>query len=156
MKTVIDEDTIFKLAKASVTSVCRAQIASAVSQHFRSVHYLSSKLICDCVALNLLLNDNITPTSADEIIMCIRRRNKSLYTTVDSAYFPIEERFEEYAREILGERYDRIKALNMRTTNYIIYVISVDMSENYELYPQEIYSIAYTFEELVNIKLPHY
>ena len=156
MKTVIDEDTIFRLAKASVTSRCRAKIACVVSQHFRSVHYMSSNLICDCVALNLLLNDNITPTSADEIIMCIRRRNRSLYTTVDSAYFPIEDRFEEYARDILGEKYDQIKALNMRTTNYIIYVFSIDMSENYDLYPQEIYSLAYTYDELVKIKLPHY
>lgn len=156
MKTIIDEETIFRLAKASVKSGCRAQIACAVSQHFRSVHYMSSRLICDCVALNLLLNEKITPTSADEIIMCIRRRNKSLYTTVDSAYFPIEDRFEAYAREILGERYDSIKALNMRTINYIVYVISVDMTENFELYPQEIYSLAYSFEELVKIKLPHY
>ena len=156
MKTVIDEDTIFKLAKASVTSACRAQIAAVVSQQFRSVHYLSSKLICDCVALNLLLNTDITPTSADEIIMCIRRRNKSFYTTVDSAFFPIENRFEQYARDILGDRYDGTKALNMRNTNYIIYVLSVDLSENYDLQPQEIYYLAYTMEELTRIKLPHY
>ena len=156
MKTAIDEDTIFRLAEGSVKSCCRAQVACAVSQHFRSMHYLSSKLICDCVTLNLLLNDNITPTSADEIITCIRRRNRSLYTTVDSAYFPIEDRFEEYARGILGIKYDNIKALNMRTTNYIIYVLSVDMSENHELNPQEIYYLTYSYDELAKIKLPHY
>ncbi|MDE7406761.1 MAG: hypothetical protein K2M89_07815 [Clostridiales bacterium] len=157
MRTRIDEDTIFKLAEASVTSVCRAQVANIVSKQFRSMHYLSSMLICDCVTLNLLLNDKITPISADEIITCIRRRNKSFYTTVDSAYFPIEDRFEEYAKTVLGEKYDNVRALNMRTTNYIIYVISVDLSDNYELYPQEIYSLAYSYEELANIKeLPHY
>lgn len=156
MKTIIDEDTIFKLAKASVASGCRAQVANVVSKQFRSMHYLSSMLICDCITLNLLLNDKITPTSANEIITCIRRRNKSFYTTVDSAYFPIEDRFEEYAKNILGEEYDAVKALNMRTTNYIIYVISTDLSNNYELYPQEIYSLAYSYQELANIKLPHY
>lgn len=156
MRTKIDEGTIFKLAEASVASGCRAQVASVVSKQFRSMHYLSSMLICDCVTLNLLLNDKITPTSANEIITCIRRRNKSFYTTVDSAYFPIEDRFEEYAKSTLGEKYDDVKALNMRTTNYIIYVISVDMSDNYELYPQEIYYLAYSYQELANIKLPHY
>lgn len=156
MKTKIDEDTIFRLAEASVTSGCRAQVATVVSKQFRSIHYLSSKLICDCVTLNLLLNDKITPISADEIITCMRRRNKSLYTTVDSAYFPIEDRFEEYAKSVLGEKYDDIKALDMRTTNYIIYVISVDMFSNYELNPQEIYYLAYSYQELATIKLPHY
>ena len=156
MKTIIDEDTIFKLAEASVTSGCRAQVASVVSKQFRSMHYLSSILICDCVTLNLLLNDKITPTSADEIVMCIRRRNKSFYTTVDSAYFPIEDRFEEYAKNVLGANYNAIKALNMRTANYIIYVISTDLFDNYELYPQEIYYLAYSYQELANIKLPHY
>ncbi|MDE7106955.1 MAG: hypothetical protein K2O39_01385 [Clostridiales bacterium] len=156
MKIRIDEDTIFKLAEASVTSGCRAQVASVVSKQFRSMHYLSSMLICDCVTLNILLNDEITPTSADEIITCIRRRNKSFYTTVDSAYFPIEDRFNEYAKGILGEKYDSVKALNMRATNYIIYVISADMSSNYELYPQEIYYLAYSYQELAKIKLPHY
>ncbi|MDE5592825.1 MAG: hypothetical protein K2I75_02725 [Clostridiales bacterium] len=156
MKTKIDEDTIFKLAEASVTSGCRAQVANVVSKQFRSMHYLSSALICDCVTINLLLNDNITPTSADEIITCIRRRNKSFYTTVDSAYFPIEDRFEEYAKSVLGEKYDAVKALNMRTTNYVVYVVSTDLHDNYELYPQEIYYLAYSYQELATIKLPHY
>lgn len=156
MRTRIDEDTIFKLAEASATSGCRAQVANVVSKQFRSMHYLSSMLICDCVTLNLLLNDKITPTSADEIITCIRRRNKSFYTTADSAYFPIEDRFEEYAKSVLGAKYDAVKALDMRTTNYIIYVISTDLSDNYELYPQEIYYLAYSYQELVTIKLPHY
>lgn len=156
MRTKIDEDTIFKLAEASITSGCRARVAETISKYFRSMHYMSSKLICDCVTLNLLLNDKITPTSADEIIMCIRRRNKSFYTTVDSAYYPIEDRFEEYAKSILGEKYNEIKALDMRTTNYIIYVLSTDLSYNYELYPQEIYYLAYSYRELSEMKLPHY
>lgn len=156
MKTQIDEETIFKLAAASVKSACRAHIAKAVSQHFKSVHYLSGKLICDCIALNLLLNDQVTPHSADEIITCMRRRNKSFYTTVDSAYFPIEDRFEEYAKSVCGENYDEIKALNLRKTNYIIYIISTDLAKNYELYPQEIYYLAYNYIEINNMKLPHY
>lgn len=156
MRTRINEDAIFKLAEASVKSGCRAQVAGIVSRHFKSVQYLSSKLICDCVTLNLLLNDKITPYSADEIITCIRRRNKSFYTTVDSAYFPIQDRFEEYAKEILAEKYGDIKALDMRTTNYIIYVLSVDLFNNYNTYPEEIYHLAYSYQELSTIKLPHY
>lgn len=156
MRTRIEEDIIFKLAEASIKSDCRAQVAGAVSRHFKSMQYLSSKLICDCVTLNLLLNDNITPYSADEIITCIRRRYRSFYTTVDSAYFPIENRFEEYAKEILSEKYGEIKALNMRTTNYIVYVLSTDLFNNYSVYPKEIYYLAYSYQELTTIKLPHY
>ena len=156
MNTKIGEDTLFKLAKASLLSECRAQVAYAISRHFKSIQYLSSKLICDCVTLNLLLNDKITPYSADEIITCIRRRNRSFYTTVDSAYFPIKDRFDEYALEILGEKYNETKALNMRTTNYIVYVLSVDLFNNFDIYPQEIYHLAYSYQELSNIKLPHY
>lgn len=156
MKTLIDENTIFKLAEASIKSACRAQVASVVSRQFRSIQYLSSKLICDCVTLNLLLNDKITPYSANEIITCIRRRNRSFYTTVDSAYFPIEDRFEEYAKAVLAERYDDIKALDMRTANYIVYVLSVDLFNNHNIYPEEIYYLAYSYQELATIKLPHY
>ena len=156
MKTIIDENKLFRLAEASVKSVCRAHIASAVSRHFKSMHYLSSRIICDCVTLNILLNDNITPCSADEIITCMRRRNKSLYTTVDSAFFPIEDRFEEHAKVILGNRYAEIKLLNLRNTNYIVFVLSTDLKNNYDLYPEEIYYLAYSYKELTNIKLPHY
>lgn len=156
MKTVIDENTIFRLADASVKSICRAYVESAVTRHFKSVQYLSSKLICDCVTLNLLLNDKISPASADEIITCIRRRNKSFYTTVDSAYYPIEDRFNEYAKQILGEKYADIKSLNMRNANYIVFILSTDLYNNYELYPQEIYHLAYSYKDFENIKLPHY
>lgn len=156
MKTVIDENTIFRLADASAKSVCRAYVESVVSRNFKSIQYLSSKLICDCVTLNLLLNDSITSTSADEIITCIRRRNRSFYTTVDSAYYPIEDRFKEYAEQILGKSYADIKSLNMRNVNYIVFVLSTDLFKNYELYPQEIYHLAYSYKELESIKLPHY
>ena len=156
MNTRIDEDTLFKLAEASVKSGCRAQIANIISRHFKSMQYLSSKLICDCVTLNLLLNDKITPDSADEIITCIRRRNRSFYTTVDSAYFPIEDKFDEYAKYVLAEKYNSVKSLNMRTTNYIIYVISIDAFDNYNVYMNEIYHLAYSYQELSTIKLPHY
>ena len=156
MKTVIPEETIFKLAEASLNSAFRAQVAFTVTKRFRSMHYMSSALICDCVVLNVLLNDNITPTSADEIITCIRRRNKSMYTTIESAYFPIENRFEEYAKSLLGERYEQVKSMDLRTTNYIIYVLSEEISRNKNLDPQEIYRLAYSYSELINIELPHY
>ena len=156
MKTVIPEETLFKLTEASLNSAFRAQVAFTVTKRFRSMHYMSSALICDCVILNVLLNDSITPTSADEIITCIRRRNKSLYTTVDSAYFPIEDRFDEYAKSLLGDCFEQVKALNMRTTNYIVYVLSEEVSRNKNLDPQEIYRLAYDYAELITIALPHY
>ena len=145
MKTVIPEETLFKLAEASLNSAFRAQVAFIVTKRFRSMHYMSSILVCDCVVLNVLLNDNITPTSADEIITCIRRRNKSMYTTIDNAYYPIEDRFDEYAKSLLGEKYEQAKALNMRATNYIVYVLSEEVSRDTSLDPSEVYRLAYDY-----------
>lgn len=156
MKTVIPEETLFKLAEASLNSAFRAHVAFTITQRFRSMHYMSSALICDCVVLNVLLNDCITPTSADKIITCMRRRNKSMYTTIDSAYFPIENRFDEYAKDLLGEKYEQVKALNLRTTNYIVYVLSEEISRNKTLDPNEVYRLAYDYAELINTELPHY
>ncbi len=157
MKTIISEKTLLKLADASIKSSFRTHAAVFVSKHFRSMHYLSSKLICDCVILNVLLNDNITPNSANEIITSIRRNNRSFYTTVDNAYFPIESKFEEYAKTVLGENYPEIKALDMRNTNYIVFVISKDLKTNCTVDPNEIYYLAYDYAEIDGMeKFPHY
>ncbi|MBD5131708.1 MAG: hypothetical protein HDT28_03830 [Clostridiales bacterium] len=156
MRMRIPEEAIFRLADASRKSLFRSAVAQTVSKNFRSIHYLSSKLICDCVTLNLVLNDEITPKSADEIITCIRRRNISMYTTIDSAFFPIEDKFNEYAKSVLGDNYDEIRALDLRITNYIVYVISLDVKNNNNLDSKEVYLHAYSYEELENIELPHY
>ena len=147
MKTLFSEEDISRLIAASKKSVFRTYVEAAVTEHFRSMHYLSSMLICDCVVLNLVINDNITPRSADKIITCIRRDHRSLYTTVDSAFTPIENSFDEYARRILGNDYADIEKLYMRKTNYIVYVISRDVKENCNADSNEIYLSDYSYKE---------
>ncbi len=157
MKTVIPEETVLRLAKASVNTCFRTKVAAAVTARFKSMHYMSSKLICDCTVLNILLNDKVTTTSADEIITCIRRSNRSLYTTVESAFFPIRDKFEMYARSVLGQRYERVSKSDMRITNYIVYVLSADLTSKFEFDKDEIYYNAYTYGEIRNMtEFPHY
>lgn len=156
MRKNIQDDTLFRLAEASVSSSFRMHVAAIVTKRFKSMHYMSSLLICDCVVLNILLNDQITPTSADEIITAFKRKNKSFYTTVESAYYPIENKFELYASELLNDEYEAIKTLGLRPVNYIVYVISAEVCKMPDLYPQEVYSLAYTYDELLNNELPHF
>lgn len=150
----ISDDMLYRLADAARKTYFGSRVTQVVSRHFKSMHYLSSYLIRDCVAMNILLNDRkITPTSASKIITAFRRRNISLYTTVNSAFFPIEDIFEDYAREILADKYDETKKLDMRTTDYAVYVLSLDLCRDPDLYPEEIYKAAFTFEELIKYDL---
>lgn len=154
MSVPIKDETIYRLAAASRQCAFGAKVARAVSVRFRSMQYLSSKLLCDCICLNVLLNDlTVSPTSADEIITIIRRRNPSFYTTVNSAFFPIEDAFEEYARTVLADDYEVVKSLGLRTANYIVYVISLDISRDENANPYEIYSEAFTYAELEKFDL---
>ncbi|MCH5165234.1 MAG: hypothetical protein J1G01_02405 [Clostridiales bacterium] len=145
MNTEFTEETLFKIAEAAHNSSLWVRAAETVGKHFRSMHYLSSTVICDCVVLNIYFNKNITPFSADKIISTIRRNNKSLYTTVDSAFFPIEDNFDEYAKQVLADTYEQTKALNMRKTNYIVYVISLDLLNNCKIDKREIDVLAYGY-----------
>lgn len=156
MKTVIPESEIIKLVKSAENSIMRSLVAEYVSKHFRSVHYLSSNTVCDCIVVNLVLNDVITPYSADEIIMCMRRKNRSLYTTVESAYFPIKDDFNMYAKEVLTDKYDDICTLGMRAVNYIVYVISLDIFNRGITDKNEILLRTYSYDELIEGKIPHY
>lgn len=154
---MVTEDDIFRLAEASRKSTFRMFVDSAVCKHFKSTHYLSSILISDCICLNILLNNGVTPNSADEIITTIRRRNISFYTTVDSAFFPIEDTFDKYAKTVLGDdEYNQVKSLNMRTTNYIVFVISCDILNGHTTKPTEIYELAYSYNGLRKADYPHF
>lgn len=146
MKTIVPDSMLRKIALAARSSTAYACVANTVSRRFRSVHNMSSMLVCDCILLNLVLNKEITPTSADAIITSVRRENRSLYTTVDSAYFPVEDRFIEYAKTILGEDYDKYK--NMRTTNFIVYVMSLDIERTHKINRQEAILLALDYDEL--------
>lgn len=148
MSIELPDNAIVKLATNSSRSLMYAQVAYAVAVHFRSVHYIASKLICGALIANLLLNDEILPHSADKIITCMRRENKSLYTTVDNCYFAVEERFDSYAREVLASDYDNIKALDLRNTNYIVYVLSLDLKRNLEFEKSEVFYSAFTYDEI--------
>lgn len=155
MNTVISPIDIDKLIRASKNSAMRTVVADVVSRNFRSTHLLASELICDAVVLNLILNDTISPHSADEIILCIKREYKSFYTTVDSAYRLVEQKFIEYAKRTLGDKCDNAIAECPRNVNFIVYVLSTDLSRA-ELKPDEIYMRAYTRAEILDGKLPHY
>lgn len=156
MKDAFDQKDIDRIISAAKHSVFRACAAHTVSMHFRSMHYKTSDLICDCVVLNLVLNAQITPNSADGIITSVRRKNRALYTMTNSAFVPVEDAFEEYARSVLKDNYDEIKALNMRTANYIVYVMSLDLLGDPRLDKREIFTRAYDFAELNDNKLPHF
>ena len=155
MKTTIPENDIMRIIEASKDSALRTAVNGVISRCFRSPHYVASKLICDGVVANIMLNDEITPHSADEIILCIFRNHRSVHVTVDNAYYSVEERFLDYAKLVLGDDYDEIRNLKLRNTDFIIYVISLDMSRK-SLNRDEVYLRAFTYAELMDKKLPHY
>ncbi len=148
MRSNIPDSLLYKLADGSKNTCFRAQVDRAVSIRFRSVHYLSSISVADCITLNLLLNDKITPYSADTVIASMRRKNRSFYTTTDSAFRAISDRFDEYAKQILGDDRESVLALGMRSVNYIVYVISLDLSANAKLNKNEILYTALDYDEL--------
>lgn len=152
MKTTIPEEVIFRLADASKGTLLYTYAADAVARSFRSMHYVSSELVCNAVILNVTLNKEITPASADSIITILRRRTRSLYTTIDSAFFPIEDRFDEYAASVLGDEYQHIRSLNMRKTNYIVYVISRELVLTRRFDRRELFYKAYTYAELESVQ----
>ena len=149
MNSDYSDDELYALAVRSRGSVLHSYAAKAVTEHFRSMHYKSSILVCDCVVLCLLLNDDITYSSVNRILTSMRRKNKSLYTTVYNAFIPISESFNEYAKTILNDEYEKIQELNLRTVNYIVYVISQDVKIQYKLDKREVYLRAYNYTELL-------
>lgn len=155
MNTAIPEKDIMKIIEASENSTLRTIVNGVICRNFRSTHYVASKLICDGVVADLMLNDEITPHSADEIVLCIARKHRSFYVTVENAYSSVSERFLEYAKTVLGDDYDDVCDLKLRTANFVIYVISLDLSRK-RLNRDEVYLRAYDYSELMDKKLPHY
>lgn len=148
MSIDLPDDAIAKLATNSSRSVMYAQVAHAVAVHFRSAHYLSSRLVCGAVLANLVLNEEILPHSADRIITCMRRENKSLYTTIDNGYSAVCDKFDDYARDVLANDYDDIKSLDLRNANFIVYVLSLDLKRNLEYEKSEVFYSAFTYDEI--------
>lgn len=126
--TDLPDDVVYKIADGAVRTTLYQAIARKVSERFRSIHYMSSTLVTQCVLLNLLFNDEILPHSASRVLTIMRRRTKSLYSTVDSSYKCIEVKFAEYAKTVLGDEYDYICSLDLRSAEFIVYVISRDIA----------------------------
>lgn len=158
MSKRISRDDMNRFIAGSKNTVFRSAVMAYVAMHFRSVHYVASEMVCDCIMLNLLLNRKITPTSADEIITNVHRNNKAMYSLVEKSFAPVEDRFFEYARKVLGDKYDEVQALNLNVVKFIVYVISLDMSRRDDLKPEEVFTYSYTYDELFALKgvIPHY
>lgn len=150
----VTKDDVTRILSASTESGYRTVVSVTVARRFRSMHYTSSKHICDCVVLNLVFNREITPTSADKFISMLRHDQRALYTNINSAYSSISEEFDEYAKEILKERFDEIKSLKMRPANYIVYIISLELKDNPLLNRAELIKKAYTYSERQSGKVP--
>lgn len=156
MKNNVSDEDINKIITGSVGSVFRTTVEAVVGMRFRSVHYKSCKLLCDCIVANLVLNSDITPHSADGILLCLHKANRAFYSSVENSYFPIEDKFIDYAKFVLGDDYDKIVALDLRTSSFIVYVLSLDLSRQKGLRKEEILRRAYSYEELISGKTPHY
>ncbi|MCH5351174.1 MAG: hypothetical protein J1F39_04315 [Clostridiales bacterium] len=156
MKNRVSETDMNRILDASYDTVLRTLAAETVGIRFKSVHYLSSKRVVDAVVLNIVLNDTITPSSADEIIRTLRRNEKSLYTTVESAYLSVIDKFDLYAQSVLEEKFEDIKKLNIRPVNYIVYVISSDLKRDKRVNGREVINRAYTYAEILDGNIPHY
>lgn len=156
MNKTISDETLEKLNKAAYSTKFRTFVQSIVSKRYKSVNYLSSDTVCNAVTLNLLLNSEITPHSADPIISHFAKSHKSIYSTVSSAFYPIEERFEQYAKEILGDEYQSVKQMNLSIIEYVVYVISLEVESTSPFSPKEIYFTAYSYQERLEKRFPHY
>lgn len=155
MTLSVPENDIYRIVDNSAGTVFRTVVSNTVMRVFRSEHLLASKLITDSVVATLAFNKNITPSCVDTFIACLRKRTNSFYGTVNSAYIPVEDRFIEYAKSVLDD-YETVRKLDMRTVNFIVYVIAVDVSKNKNINRLELFSSAYSMEELKRNKILRY
>ena len=140
-------EAISNIIDNSENTLFRAIVNNAVMKRFRSEHLLSSKLISDSIVATLAFTENIEPSSVDKFVTCVYRRTRSMYVTVNSAYIPVEDRFIEYAKSVLHD-YESVRALGLRPTNFIVYVIAYDLSKNSDINRMELFYKTYKFNEL--------
>ena len=95
----------------------------------------------------MAFTENIEPSSVDKFVTCVYRRTRSMYVTVNSAYIPVEDRFIEYAKSVLHD-YESVRALGLRPTNFIVYVIAYELSKNSDINRMELFYKTYKFNEL--------
>ncbi len=151
MKRSISPDEIENFIDSTYGTALRIIVSQTVGRHFKSVHYKSSKLICDCVCLNLLFNRNrITPKSADKIITSIRKTDKAFYSNVENVYKTMGDEFGDYAKTVLKSDYSAVISLDMRIPNFIVYVISRDVSDNFVINYDEVFMKAFSYKNLMD------
>ncbi len=148
-----DED-IARIAEASKETVLRTVVYQKVAQNFKSSHYVSSKILCDCIVLNIILNRTVTPSSSDKIITSVKRIHASLFSSINSAYKTVEDKFDVYARCVLADDYNKIISLKLNTVSFLVYVISFDIIKNCKINRGEVLHRAYTYEEFMEEKVP--
>ncbi len=150
MKSPITYEEMQKLLDASVGSIMRNIADEYISKHYYSCRYKSSRMLCDCIVLNLLLFDEITTESTQSIITMYARHDKTIYTSVKTAFSAIKRDFIEYAKTVVALTGE---IEYMPPANLIVYVISRDMSANERrLNRDEIYKRAYSFGELYDLE----
>ncbi|MCH5162593.1 MAG: hypothetical protein J1G38_03790 [Clostridiales bacterium] len=151
----ISPDILARLVAGSEGSIFRLHVERAVGILFKSTRYLTSQRLVDCIVLNLLLNTDITPGSEREILTFIQSKSRSFYPSVEREFSFIKDKFMEYAKTVV-ENIDDIVALDMRVANFIVYIMSKDISQTTKLIPDEVYLRAFDYSELLEIGIPHY
>ena len=153
MRSVIPDAVFKRIIDGSRDSDYRIYIDSAVSAHFRNIRVMTSKTVADCVMLNTLLNDESDESSADEIIRYAARENRALYTSVESIFRSIDDKFDEYARTVV-EKLDRERSAS-GITRFVIYVLSVDCARNNPARRADLFRHIFGYDELLK-GIPHY
>lgn len=153
MKYKVAPEILSRLLDATEGSLFRLHVETSVGLFFKSTRYLTSRRLVDGIVLNLLLNDDITPNSGDEVLTFVQSKTRSFYLSVEHEYMLIKEKFLEYAATVVDNLND-ILDLNMRAVNFIVYILSKDISQKVSLDRDEIYLRAFSYRELFENKLP--
>lgn len=151
----IKPEMLTRLLDATEGTLFRLHAETTVGLFFKSTRYRTSKRLVDGIVLNMLLNDEITPKSGDEILTYIQSKTRSFYKSVEHDYKSIEDRFLYYAATIV-DNLDEILALNMRPVNFVVYILSKDISKRVKLDRDEVYSRALSYREIIKNKIPKY
>lgn len=155
MNYKVSPDVMTRLVDASEGSILRSHVDITVATLFKSTRYLTSGRLVDGIVLTLLLNDEINPDSVDEALAFIQSKTRSFYTSVEREYGFIKDKFLEYAATVV-ENIDDILALDMRTVNFVAFILAKDVMQKCTLNRDEIYMRAFTYSELLEIDLPHF
>ncbi len=143
-------EIMLRLADASEGTMFRLKIESEVGRHFKSTRYVTVKRLVDGIVLNLMLNEQITPQSANEALACVQSRTRSFYLSVERDYYILKDDFLKYAATVV-DNLDEILALDMRAVNFVTYILSLDISRRHKLNREEVFMRTFSYDELYDI-----